>query len=109
MQPEITQTATIVIEDSRNLLQLRDNKPFFFFPWYWGLFGGGVQEGEQPNDALRRELKEEPGLTFAWLRSLTRFEFDLAPMGLSHIYREFFEMPSPVARAVVAAGRRRSV
>lgn len=97
LQPGNAAAAIIVLDDSRYLLQLRDNKAGIFFPGHWGLFGGGVEEGEQPIDALRRELKEELGLTAAELRPLTRFEFDLGPMGLTRLYREFFEVRLPAA------------
>lgn len=92
MQPGNAAAAVIVLDDDRYLLQLRDNKKGIFFPGHWGLFGGGVENGEQPADALRRELKEELGLEVDAPRSLTRFEFDLVPMGLKRIYREFFEV-----------------
>ena len=89
--------AIIVLDDGRYLLQLRDNKAGIFFPGHWGLFGGGVAAGEKPAEALRRELGEELGLTVGEMRPLTRFEFDLAPIGLTRIYREFFEVRLPAA------------
>lgn len=97
LQPGNAAAAIIVIDDGRYLLQLRDDKEGIFFPGHWGLFGGGVEKGEQPAEALRRELQEELGLAAAELRALTRFEFDLAPMGMARIYREFFELRLPAA------------
>ena len=43
------------------LLQLRDFKSSIIFPGHWGAFGGAIEEGESPRDALDRELKEEIG------------------------------------------------
>ena len=92
LQPRNAAAAVIFLDDGRYLLQLRDNKEGIFFPGHLGLFGGGVDVGERPVDALRRELKEELGLEVAETRLLTRFEFDLAPMGINRIFRDFFEV-----------------
>ncbi len=32
----------------------------------WDLMGGGLEHGEKPADALKREIKEETGLTVTW-------------------------------------------
>jgi 8-oxo-dGTP diphosphatase len=46
---------------SSYLLQLRDFKSSIIFPGHWGAFGGAIEEGESPRDALDRELVEEIG------------------------------------------------
>jgi 8-oxo-dGTP diphosphatase len=41
------------------LMQLRDNIPGIVYPGHWGFFGGHLEPGEAPEQALRRELVEE--------------------------------------------------
>ncbi len=45
--------------DGRWLLQLRDDIDSIIYPGHWGLFGGHVEPGESPADAVQRELMEE--------------------------------------------------
>ena len=40
-------------------MQLRDDKPGFEYPNCWGTFGGQIEEGETPQEALIREIREE--------------------------------------------------
>ena len=42
--------------DGRWLMQLRDEIPTIVAPGCWGLFGGHLDPGETPEQALRREL-----------------------------------------------------
>lgn len=55
------QIAAIILENDKGeiLLYLRDNKPDIPFPNHWDLIGGHVEEGETPEEALVREVKEE--------------------------------------------------
>jgi 8-oxo-dGTP diphosphatase len=48
--------------DNRLLIYLRDNKPEIPFPDHWDFFGGHVEEGETPEQAMVREVKEELGV-----------------------------------------------
>lgn len=58
------QIAMVLLFDrhGRLLLYLRDNKPDIPFPNHWDFFGGHVEEGETPEAALVREVKEEIGI-----------------------------------------------
>jgi 8-oxo-dGTP diphosphatase len=52
----------IVTDDRRLLLHRRDNKPGIPHPGCWSGFGGAVEDGESPEQAVRREVLEETGL-----------------------------------------------
>jgi 8-oxo-dGTP diphosphatase len=54
----------IIIQNSDGevLLLLRDDKLTIAFPNHWTLIGGKVEDGETPEMAAHRELKEETGL-----------------------------------------------
>jgi 8-oxo-dGTP diphosphatase len=53
--------AAIILQNDNGdfLLALRDNKPCIPFPDHWDLIGGHVEDGETPEEALEREVKEE--------------------------------------------------
>jgi 8-oxo-dGTP diphosphatase len=53
--------AAIILENDKGefLFALRDNKSRIPFPNHWDLIGGHVEEGESPEVALVREVKEE--------------------------------------------------
>jgi 8-oxo-dGTP diphosphatase len=75
--------------DRKLLIYLRDDKPDILFPSHWDFFGGHVEEGETPEQALLREVKEELGLDLLKWKFIRRYdcaEGDAYP-NIKYIYR----------------------
>ena len=72
----------------RLLVYLRDDKPDIPFPNHWDFFGGHVEEGETPEEALVREVREELGVDLAHWNFFRRYvcnEGDAYP-NIKHLY-----------------------
>ena len=59
------------------LFCLRDNKPDIPNPNCWSLFGGGIDPGETPLEALNREIKEETNIEIYDIQLLDSHEVTL--------------------------------
>ena len=82
--------ALVLLFDRRNrlLVYLRDDKPDIPFPGRWDFFGGHVEEGESPEVALVREVKEELGVDLRdwnWFGVYQCLEGDAYP-NVKHVY-----------------------
>lgn len=82
--------AQVVIFDryARLLIYLRDNKPDIPFPDHWDFFGGHLESGETPEQALFREVEEELGLAlkdWKFFRTYVCTEGDAYP-NVKYIY-----------------------
>ena len=93
LTPGAAAAALLVTPDGRYLLQHRDPLPGIFFPGWWGLFGGAIDPGEMPGQALLRELDEELGLTPRAVHPfcVLGLDFGFSPHGQAD--RHIFEVP----------------
>jgi 8-oxo-dGTP diphosphatase len=82
-------------DDGEFLLYLRDNKPDIPFPDHWDLIGGHVEEGETPEEALVREVKEELGIelkNYSFYKTFECLKGDAYP-NIKYIYTGKINIP----------------
>jgi 8-oxo-dGTP pyrophosphatase MutT (NUDIX family) len=82
----------IVIDEANYLMQLRSQKAGIFYPGHWGLFGGAVDDDEQADAALVRELREELGIKVADAEYFTEFSFDFGFCGRGRVWRRYYRI-----------------
>jgi 8-oxo-dGTP pyrophosphatase MutT (NUDIX family) len=88
--PSDAVVALITLDDGRYLMQLRCQKAGIFYPGHWGLFGGAVDEGEDADTTLARELLEELSTEIEDPRYFTEFTFDFSFRGLGRVRRRYY-------------------
>ena len=71
----------LVDREGRVLMQLRDDNPRIMYPNHWGLTGGAALPGETPEQAARREVAEETGLTLGAMQPFRAYYFQDAVGG----------------------------
>ena len=91
------QIAQIILENDNGefLLYLRDGKPGIPFPHHWDMIGGHVEEGETPDEALIREVREEIDFDlkdYSFFREYVCLEGDAYP-NIKYIYHGKINFP----------------
>jgi 8-oxo-dGTP diphosphatase len=84
--------ALMVLPNGDYLLQHRDDCPDIFFPGFWANFGGALDEGETPEQALRREILEELQFEIRAEDFFCTLTMDFRFCGLGTIPRHFYEV-----------------
>jgi 8-oxo-dGTP diphosphatase len=82
--------AALIVKDGMILIGQRTrHQPM---PLKWEFPGGKIEEGEQPRDALRRELEEELGIIATIGKEVMRFRHEYKGGGAVEL--RFFAVPS---------------
>ncbi len=92
--------AVLVNRSGQLLLQHRDDDPAIESPGKWSLFGGGLDEGETPTEAMLREIEEEVGYRPRAYRPLIVFSGYYAEF---HVY--LAEVTPPLKELVLGEGQ----
>lgn len=54
--------AVLILHNKNKILLQKRSQTAKRFPSKWGLFGGGLEEGENPEIGVKREIQEELGI-----------------------------------------------
>jgi len=73
--PKIKVSSAILRLSDKYILQLRDDRPGIAARGQWSLFGGGIDSGETPLEAVKRELFEELSIRPDSFRFLWRKDY----------------------------------
>ncbi len=65
--------ALAVIHDGKGNILMQNRKTMSKFGEEYGYFGGGIEEGETPEEAVRREIKEELDFDLKEIRYLGKY------------------------------------
>lgn len=80
--------AILVLDDGRYLLQHRDDIPGIWYPDHWGCFGGAIDPGEEPQETMSRELREELAIELQPIGPILKMDYEI--VGRGKFYRNYF-------------------
>jgi 8-oxo-dGTP diphosphatase len=89
-QRPVTEVAVGILVDSEGRYLLTSRPPGKVYAGYWEFPGGKLESGESVEQALRRELQEEIGVTIgpatAWRQSLVDYPHALVRLNFCKVY-----------------------
>jgi 8-oxo-dGTP pyrophosphatase MutT (NUDIX family) len=86
--------AVLILEKEKLILLQKRSKTEKRFPDSWGLFGGGFKDGESPEQAIQREIKEELGFVLKAPMLVGTHPYELEEpkeSGTVYVFRAFYD------------------
>lgn len=95
---EINIAAAIILNKKGEVLLQKKDLDYLWFPGHWCFFGGEIEQGEMPENALKRELLEELGCKIDNLSFFKKYHYkDICSKGKRqgemHIYTCSLNIP----------------
>lgn len=92
--------SNIFVDQEGKLLLMKRAEQCFTFPGYWGLVGGFIDPGETPEEAAKREAKEEVGVEIEVMKFVGRYYNTTTPsygnvISLPHYSKIISGIPHP--------------
>jgi len=85
----IKNALAIIVNNNNQILLLKRSDKTDWYPNKWALVGGGVEEGETPVEACRREIKEETDLNIN--KFSEKFTIQRNPNSIEYVFIAKFD------------------
>lgn len=93
-----TASICLVNKNKEILMHLRDDKPSIPYPNFWSLISGVVEEGETPEETVKREVKEEIGYAIKDIDFMDKILLEknkfLSENNEIYIFKGFIDIPA---------------
>ena len=80
---KVRQVVMILFYDDNGKIMLQDRRKISKWGEEYGFFGGGVEKGESPEEAIKREIKEELNLDLKDFNFFKHFNMYIKDYGFS--------------------------
>lgn len=90
---KVRKVAAIIFYDDKGRVLIQDRRAISKHGEEWGYFGGGIEKNETPEQAIKREIKEELNYTLNEFTFLKKYTYTFK--NILHVEVNMFVAPLP--------------